>query len=183
MSEQEKICTNCQVPKILTDYHKSKNGRYGVKSICKACKIELANTHYIDNKEQHLEHKKEYYLQNKDAVVRRVMDYRNERLRTDPHFKMIENTRTLIRNAFKRKFTKKSGKTLDILGCNFEHFKSHIENKFDEKMNWDNQGTYWVLDHIKPIALAETYDDIIRLNHYTNFQPLEKLENISKGKK
>jgi tellurite resistance-related uncharacterized protein len=183
MEKQQKICTNCQIPKVLTDYHNSKTGKYGVKSVCKMCKIELANIHYTDNKEKHLEQKKEYYIQNKDCVVQRVVNYRNERMLTDPHFKMIENTRNLIRNAFKRKFTKKSGKTRDILGCDFEHFKLHIEAKFDDKMNWDNQGTYWVLDHITPIASAITYEDIIKLNHYTNFQPLEKIENICKGKK
>jgi len=47
-------------------------------------------------------------------------------------------------------------------------------------MNWDNQGLYsknrfnigWDLDHIIPISSAKTEEDVIRLNHYTNFQPL-----------
>ena len=28
------------------------------------------------------------------------------------------------------------------------------------------------MDHIIPISIAETEEDIIRLNHYTNLQPL-----------
>ena len=46
-------------------------------------------------------------------------------------------------------------------------------------MNWDNYGLYngeldygWDLDHIIPISSAKTEEDIIRLNHYTNLQPL-----------
>ena len=46
-------------------------------------------------------------------------------------------------------------------------------------MSWENQGLYngtlyygWDLDHIIPISSAVTEADIIRLNHYTNFQPL-----------
>jgi hypothetical protein len=49
-------------------------------------------------------------------------------------------------------------------------------------MNWDNCGEYWVFDHIRAVGNAVTYDEIVELNHYTNFQPLERLENIRKGK-
>ena len=30
----------------------------------------------------------------------------------------------------------------------------------------------WDIDHITPISSAETEDDVIKLNHFTNFQPL-----------
>jgi len=30
----------------------------------------------------------------------------------------------------------------------------------------------WDIDHIIPISSAESEDDIIKLNHYTNLQPL-----------
>ena len=46
-------------------------------------------------------------------------------------------------------------------------------------MTWDNKGLYngelnhgWDLDHIIPIDTAITEEDVIRLNHYTNLQPL-----------
>ena len=46
-------------------------------------------------------------------------------------------------------------------------------------MTWDNKGLYngelnygWDVDHIIPIDTAVTEDDVIRLNHYTNLQPL-----------
>jgi hypothetical protein len=50
-------------------------------------------------------------------------------------------------------------------------------------MNWENQGTYWHMDHIIPISSAETEEDVYRLNHYTNFQPLYWLDNLRKGNK
>lgn len=183
MEEQTKICTNCQVPKILNDFHKSKDGKHGVKPVCKDCKKELRVIEYTENKAHHLEHKKQYYINNKEVVVKRVMAYRDDKLKNDPQFKLIQNTRNLIRNAFKRQYTIKSDKTTNILGCTFEEFKTHIEAKFDNKMNWNNQGSYWVLDHIHPISLASNEAEVYALNHYTNFQPLEKLENIRKGNK
>jgi hypothetical protein len=55
----------------------------------------------------------------------------------------------------------------------------YIESKFEDWMNWDNRGKFngelnygWDLDHIVPISSAVTEEDIIKLNHYTNFQPL-----------
>jgi len=47
-------------------------------------------------------------------------------------------------------------------------------------MNWDNQGK-WHLDHIIPISWAKDIDDILKLNHYTNFKPMWGIENIRKG--
>ena len=46
-------------------------------------------------------------------------------------------------------------------------------------MSWDNYGKYngelnfgWDLDHIIPLSSANNIDELIKLNHYTNFQPL-----------
>ena len=47
-------------------------------------------------------------------------------------------------------------------------------------MNRENQGTYWHLNHIIPISSAQTEEDVYRLNHYTNFQPLYWLNNLRK---
>ena len=46
-------------------------------------------------------------------------------------------------------------------------------------MNWNNYGIYngeenygWDLDHIIPLSSGKCEEDVIRLNHYTNIQPL-----------
>jgi len=44
-------------------------------------------------------------------------------------------------------------------------------------MSWDNQGKYWDIDHIIPVSSAKTEEEIIKLNHYTNLQPLESYYN------
>ena len=69
--------------------------------------------------------------------------------------------------------------TESILGCNFEEFKLYIESKFEDWMNWDNRGLYngefncgWDIDHKIPVSIATTEEEIYKLNHYTNLQPL-----------
>ena len=92
---------------------------------------------------------------------------------------MSNNIRTLIQVSFKNSGYSKKTKTQEILGCSFEEFELHLESQFEDWMTWDNKALYngelnygWDIDHKIPLASAETEEDIIRLNHYTNLQPL-----------
>lgn len=86
---------------------------------------------------------------------------------------------SLITNSFYRKDFIREDKILSILGCTYEEFKEHIEKKFLPWMCWENHGKYdgqlnsgWDIDHIIPVASAQSIEELIQLNHYTNFQPL-----------
>jgi hypothetical protein len=51
-------------------------------------------------------------------------------------------------------------------------------------MSWENHGMYgWHIDHIIPLASAKDEDEIYKLCHYTNLQPLWWFDNLSKGSK
>lgn len=130
---------------------------------------------------------KKYYQENKDKIKKYREQYKNRRnmshkqkMSSDSLYKLKHNIRTLIKQTFKI-YTKKS-KTQEILGCSFEEFKEHIESKWEDWMNWDNHGNpkdgvieenkTWDLDHIIPLSTAKTEEEIIKLNHYTNLQPL-----------
>jgi hypothetical protein len=68
------------------------------------------------------------------------------------------------------------------LGIDWNGFKLHIEDKFKKGMTWENYGE-WEYDHIIPISFAKDEEMIVKLNHYTNFQPLWWRENNSKSNK
>lgn len=102
-----------------------------------------------------------------------------KRLSSDSLFKLKHNIMCGFRQSFKRKGFKKSCKTANILGCSFDDFKIYLESKFETWMSWDNYGLYngelnygWDLDHIIPLSSAKTEEDVIRLNHFSNLQPL-----------
>lgn len=88
----------------------------------------------------------------------------------------------LIRATLKLQNVKKESKTIDILGCSYEYFKTHIEKQFTEGMNWDKFSEIHI-DHIIPMASAKTVDEIYSLNHFTNLRPMWALDNIKKGSK
>lgn len=79
-------------------------------------------------------------------------------------------------------FTKKS-RTYKILGCSFDFFLNHISSQFTEGMSIEKLGKEIHLDHITPISSASTEEEIIRLNHWSNFQPLWAKDNLLKRDK
>jgi len=87
-----------------------------------------------------------------------------------------------MRNAFINKGFVKNSKTEDILGCKVEFFNEYIESKFTNGMSWERISDIH-LDHIIPLATVVTEEDIYRLNHYTNFQPLWAKDNLQKSDK
>ena len=131
--------------------------------------------YYENNKESKLEYQKEYQKNNKD----KRNSYLIERRQNDPLFKLITNVRNLIYNSFYYNGYSKNSKTEELLGCSFEELKQHLESKFEPWMNWDNRGLYngelnygWDIDHVIPLSSVNEEIDIIKLNHYTNLQPL-----------
>ena len=126
-------------------------------------------------REDNKEHIKEYGIKNRERYNKR----RRERRKEDDLFRLKDNLRSRISQSFGKNGYKKSSRIYEILGCSYDLFKQYIEMQFKEWMNYENQGKYngefyygWDLDHIIPISSAKCEDDMIKLNHYTNFQPL-----------
>lgn len=117
---------------------------------------------------------------NRDRVNRVASESRRERRATDPMFVMIDRIRASLGSAFRNNGIKKQCCTLDILGCTWPEFLTHIERQFWQGMTWENRGS-WHIDHRIPISTAKTEADIIRLNHYTNLQPLWAVDNMKKS--
>jgi hypothetical protein len=150
-------------------------------------KIKISNKNYRINNPDKL---KEYYHNNRTTIIVRSKNWgkSNKKIRNanaklkreaNPVYKLTGHLRTMIGSLLKNRGYRKKSKTAKILGCSFYEFKAHIETQFLPWMDWQNHGKYnkqlnfgWDLDHIIPMASAKTEEDVIRLNHYTNFQPL-----------
>ena len=136
------------------------------------------------NKEEVREQRKIYRKENKESLYQYNKQYHVDRKNTDPLFKITGSIRACVRSAFKRGENqfKKNAKTEEILCCTIKEFIIYIQNKFTEGMTLENHGE-WHLDHIIPVSIARTEEEIISLSHYTNFQPLWAIDNLRKGNK
>jgi hypothetical protein len=141
---------------------------------------ERGRLYYQNNIEKEREKRKLYYHNNKEQERKKSNEWKKNKLKTDPLERMKKNIRDRIRKYLTGE--NKSKRTFDIIGLDKEKFKSYIENKFTEGMTWENYGK-WHLDHIKPLYLLENEEDLIKLNHYTNLQPLWAEDNLKKNRK
>lgn len=164
-----KQCSKCKELKDSSAFGKRKDA---LDSQCKNCRKE----YYLNNKDKLLEYQKNYDATHRHENAR----YKRKRRQHDDLFRLQDNLSSLMRKSLKHH--KNKSKTISILGCSIEEFKKHIESQFKENMNWDNYGD-WELDHIQPSASAKTKEELLKLNHYSNFQPLWKSENRSKSAK
>lgn len=112
----------------------------------------------------------------------RISERAKQRRAANPKLTIVDSVRRLIQRAFQKRHIKKDTRTAEIVGCTWDELASHIESKFAEGMSWDNR-SLWHVDHIVPLKSASTKEDIIRLNHWSNLQPLWIFDNLSKGAK
>lgn len=134
---------------------------------------------YRENNKEHIkEIRRQYRLKNKEKIAKQKKLYQEKLLSTDIG-KLKHNIRQAIRRSLISKGYKKKFSSEQILGCSIEEFKTYLESKFESWMDWGNKGQYngtpnygWDLDHIIPLSSAKTEEELLKLNHFSNLQPL-----------
>lgn len=164
-----KKCRGCQIEKPLEDFYwRKKRNNYSPK--CKKCWVE-------DSKKYNKDHKieRQIYLKEWQTNNSKYQKYQREyKRKSTPQDRIIFNLRNRVYKLLLKESS--SQKTLDLIGCSREDFMLHLEKQFTENMSWDNYGTYWEVDHIKPLSKGGTI-------HWTNSQPLTISENRKKYNK
>ena len=93
----------------------------------------------------------------------------------------------MVKRLLKKKGLIKSKRTADLIGLKSGiDLVKYIENQWKKGMSWDNYGNTkgcWNIDHIIPYASANTIEEVEKLTHYTNLQPLWWDENLRKSDK
>jgi hypothetical protein len=187
-----KICSRIdskkyRKPNIKEIKDKPKNNSKSISEESKAKRKQYK----LNNKEKLKIARKKHFELNKDrikAIAKKWRetnrdklnnDYNQKRL-TDSLFKLKCNIRNLIKMSIKRNGYTKKSRTAIILDCSVVEFKLYLEAQFLPWMNWDNYGKYkkgcfnygWDIDHRVPTSSAVTEEELIKLNHYSNLQPL-----------
>lgn len=69
-----RYCNTCNKLLIahVINFHKKKNGKYGLKSVCKECVKKENKQFYATNKEYEKERGQKYYHNNKEKVLKNV---------------------------------------------------------------------------------------------------------------
>jgi len=148
---------------------------------------EKRKEYYSNNKKSVKERNRKYVIKNKESVnlykkewALKNIDRKNERhkyrMKNDNLYKLSYSIRSLIGRI---KNESNNIRTLEVLGCEIIYCKEYLESKFEDWMSWENHGLYngefkygWDIDHIIPLSSARDEEELIKLGHYTNLQPL-----------
>jgi len=211
---ETKKCSKCGTIKEVCEYHKHSTSKFGVRGICKTCrlsekeknkiycennkeKIKIKNNLWLKNNPNYMkEYHKKYNLKHREKINQKLKKWRDknseellpklrkikkEKYDNDLNFKLKHLLRCRINKIIKYNRNKSS---IDILGCTINDFKTHIENNFKDGMTWDNYSYYgWHIDHIIPLSSANSDEELMKLCHYSNLQPLWSYENLKKSNK
>lgn len=195
---EKKVCRKCKENKEVCEFNKDRNKKDGISTLCREC-TKISNENYRNNnivkykeiQKKYRDSNKEkesirrvlWYNDNRDKRLLYAIEYEKSRKKTDPIYKLIRITRSRINNFLKNNKITKQNKTFDIVGCSPEFLKEHIEKQFTEGMSWDLMGQHIHIDHIIPLSSANTEEEIYKLCHYSNLQPLWAEDNLKKSNK
>lgn len=128
--------------------------------------------------EKLLQKKRDYYKKN---GLQKAKDWQKQMM-SDLNFVTKKRLRGRVYVALKRGV--KSAKTMELLGCTIDEFKSYFESKFTEGMSWDAymRGELHIDHKIPCVNFDLTKEEEQRkCFHYSNLQPLWAIDNLKKG--
>ena len=169
MYEKCKYCKDCDQWLPLYNFSKNSRARDGLQNKCKEC--------------QSAYHTNWRTVQNREGYNNYMRNYFKQRREEDPQFRVISSLRSRLSNLISN--NNHSNTLSTYLRCSDQFFFSWLQFQFDEYMNWNNFGTYWHVDHVKPVAMYNHDNEAAKYEcwNWRNLRPLEASENKQKSDK
>lgn len=124
---------------------------------------------------------REYAVNNREALMAKQLIYEKKRRRTDETFRLKHRMRARLGAFLRDRNFPKTGKTFDLIGCTPGQLKRHLSNQMKKQETLEKAEA----DHIFPLSRyrIQEKEQQAKAMHYTNMQPLTKLENELKQDK
>jgi hypothetical protein len=176
-----KECKKCNQKLSLDSFCKKKTTKDGYHIYCKKCAYSLSNQYYHNNKESVKENHILYRANNKEKIKIGMRLAMKKHRAKNNNYRLRDNIQTLLRYHIKNK----TQSVIKYIGCTLQEYNDHISAQFTPKMNWDNYGIYWEIDHIIPISSFNLSipEEANKAFHFSNTQPLTITENRIKSNK
>ena len=135
---------------------------------------------YQRNHEHLIKMRREKYKTNM-SLKRHNRNYQNHRRKTNLQYWLACILRSRLNQALNGNY--KNGSAVRNLGCSVAYLKNWLEDFFVPGMTWENKGTLWHIDHVRPLTMFDLQDrtQLLTACHYTNLHPLWAYDNRSKG--
>lgn len=170
-NKEGKICPQCKIYKLKDCFYiLNKNGQ--MSTYCTEC--EAVNN--LQNPNRKLT-KKKWISNNKDKIRKSQLEYHHNKRKHNIQYRLSQSLRAEMHRVLDKK-----NNSNELLGCDIDFFEKWLEFQFNSKMNWDNYGKYWEIDHTKPCTsyVLEIHEEQLRCFNWKNLRPLEVEKNRSK---
>lgn len=168
-----KICSKCYKKFSVKDFHINKNTKDGYNAWCRHCQSEYGRLYYKET------------LDSRRDIRKEQSRKQNKKVSEDPVARLNSLMSTNIYSALKEMKAERHWE--DLVGYTLKDLKEHLEKQFDENMSWDNQGSYWEVDHIIPknqFHYSSTDDKEFKICwSLMNLRPLSRYDNIHRPRK
>ena len=146
-------CGKCHYIKDVSEFHKDRSKKYGVKSTCKECDKELKAKYYKQNIDKFKEHNSEWYKQN----INKIKEYRKQngdkiKEKQKEYYKQNINKR-------KEYYKQNSDKFKEY---KFEYYKQNYDKIKKQNSEYYKQKSEQSLEEIK--AYIEQNSEIFNYN-------------------
>jgi hypothetical protein len=204
---ETKKCSRCNQTLSINNFYTRKDTACGYASLCKKCESlrKEKPLETLKSKGVRLNTDTHKWCPSCETLLEKSCFYKNlaqssglrteckkchnareiKKRNTNSSHKLRVNVSRAIRKMLNGE--QKSGSCMAYLPFSIQQLKEHLESKFDEKMNWDNYGSYWDVDHIYPQSLLQydnmQHENFLKTWSLDNLQPLSKIENIKKSNK
>lgn len=154
------------------------------------------------NKDKKKKYDKNYLLLNKDKINNRIYNYRKNRRRTDPVYRLRKSISYSVWYYLNLNNSDKNNESvIKYLPYTMLELKNNLESKFESWMTWDNYGSYhisswddsdsstwkWNIDHIIPqsrlLYTSMEDDNFKKCWALDNLRPLSAKQNLLDGNK
>ena len=194
-------CKKCHSIANVLSGQKHKEKRYKTAAEWRKKNPEKVRATYKRSREKHKEARRkrfrDWYLANKDEqrVVckervkrRRIENPEDIRAYDRRRYRLNRLSGCMSTAIYRALKGEKNGTKWQILvGYKLKDLKQHLEALFQDDMSWDNYGSKWHVDHVKPKSLFNYScpDDLEFMECWglQNLQPLWAEENMAKGNK
>ena len=207
-----KTCNKCgnEYPATTEYFYAKKTGKHGLSARCHECIREMQRHYNIaakgqakrwraENREHRTQLRREWRAANQErdsqyqkayraANPEKIQAWRRkayDKRRANPSLKLSDRMKNAIGKSLRGG---KAGRSWEsIVGYTVDDLKTHLESQFTKGMTWDNYGSKWHIDHIRPISdfnFASAEDpEFLECWSLWNLQPLLSNRNLQKGAK
>lgn len=185
---ETKTCKTCGIefPKTEVYFHYANKKKGYLASYCRECDKVRLKKRYLNNREEKLEYQREY--NSRPEAKERTNERRRVKRKNDPHIQRMKTAHHAIwKGILNPGSVTKRNKVWNALPYTPWDLRRHLEERFEDWMNWDNRGNVkdcWSLDHIIPQThfYWETLEDdgFQKCWALSNLRPLCSIKNRQK---